>query len=156
LVVAEDPQRLHGTTPISHQPELDMLLSSLRRQWQQSEPAKRGDWQASSRTCRTRVDPTLGFWSLVLQWLMDDPLRTGQQAMQRLEGEQPGLYAGSLPALQRRIDEWRIAQAERVVGQQMGAIHEPTRSPTYWIRSKMEKGSFGSFYCCEMLLNQIL
>lgn len=79
---------------------------------------------------------------MVLQWLMDDPLRTGHQAMQPLEGEQPGLYAGSLPTLQRRIGEWRIAQAERVVGQQMGAIHELTRSPKYWIRSKMEKRVF--------------
>ena len=113
------------------------------------DPAKRGGWQASTRTYRTRVNPTLSFWPLVLQWLMDDPLLTGQQAMQRLEREQPGLYAGSLPILQRHTGEWRIAHAERVVGQKMGAIHEPTRPPTYWTRSKSEqkgaKGSFGSF-----------
>jgi hypothetical protein len=36
----------------------------------------------------------------------------------------PGLYLGSLRTLQRRMGEWRITQAEQVVGQQMGAIRE--------------------------------
>jgi len=80
------------------------------------------------RTYRTRLDPSLGCWPLVLPWLMADPLLTGQQAMQRLEQEHPGLYLGSLRTLQRRMGEWRITHAEQVVGQQMGAIRDQENS----------------------------
>jgi hypothetical protein len=59
---------------------------------------------------------------------MADPLLTGQQALQRLQREQPGLCGGSLRTLQRRMGEWRIAHAERVVGQQMEAIQEEGKS----------------------------
>jgi hypothetical protein len=51
-----------------------------------------------------------------------DPLLTGQQAMQRLEHEHPGLYLGSLSTFQRRMGEWRVTHAEQVIGQQMRAI----------------------------------
>jgi hypothetical protein len=51
-------------------------------------------------------------------------LLTGQQALQRLQREQPGLYGESLRTLQRQMGEWRIAHAEMVFGQQMGAIQE--------------------------------
>ncbi len=114
----------NGPDPSDSGQELEAFLSSLRLLWKQSEPAKRGSWHVPTRTYRTRVDPTLGCWHLVLQWLMADPLLTGQQAMQRLESEKPGLYGGSLRTLQRRMAEWRIAHAEQVVGQQMGAIRD--------------------------------
>ena len=104
--------------------ELDSFLNSLRLLWQRSEPAKRGGWQAPTRTYRTRADPTLSCWHLVLEWLLADPLLTGQQAMQRLDREQPGLYGGSLRTLQRRMTDWRVANAEQVVGMQMEAFQE--------------------------------
>jgi hypothetical protein len=44
---------------------------------------------AAKRSYRTRVDP----------------LHRGQQAMQRLEREHPGLYLGSLRKLQTRMGE---------------------------------------------------
>lgn len=108
--------------------DLDAFLGSLRLLWRQSDPAKRGGWDAPKRTYRTRVDPTLGCWPLVLPWLMADPLLTGKQAMQRLEQEHPGLYLGSLRTLQRRMGEWRVTHAEQVVGQQMGAIRDQENS----------------------------
>jgi hypothetical protein len=49
----------------SHQ-ELDVFLGSLRLLWQQSEPAKRSGWHVPTRSYRTRVDPTLACWPLVL------------------------------------------------------------------------------------------
>ena len=104
--------------------ELDSFLNSLRLLWQRSEPAKRGGWQTPTRTYRTRADPTLSCWHLVLEWLLADPLLTGQQAMQRLDREQPGLYGGSLRTLQRRMTDWRVANAEQVVGMQMEAFQE--------------------------------
>jgi hypothetical protein len=57
---------------------------------------------------------------VVLQWLMDDPLLTGKQAVQRLERELPDLSAGIQRTLQQRMGEWLIAHGERVVGQQRG------------------------------------
>lgn len=116
------------TEPSDSSQELDTFHSSLRLLWKQSEPGKRGGWHVPTRSYRTRVDPTLGCWRLVLQWLMADPLLTGQQAMQRLEREQPGLYGGSLRTLQRRMAEWRVAHAAQVVGQQMGAIRDQENS----------------------------
>ena len=68
--------------------------------------------------------PTLACWHLVLEWLLADPLLTGQQALQRLEREQPGLYGGSLRTLQRRLTGWRVANAEQVVSMQMEAFQE--------------------------------
>jgi hypothetical protein len=59
---------------------------------------------------------------------MADPLLTGQQAMQQLEQEHPGLFLGSLRTLQRRMGEWRITDAEQVVGQQMGSIRDQENS----------------------------
>ena len=93
--------------------DLNAFLGSLRLLWRQSEPAKRGGWDVPKRTYRPRVDPSL---------------LTGQQAMQRLEQEHPGLYLGSLRTLQRRRGEWRITHAEQVVGQQMGAIRDQENS----------------------------
>jgi hypothetical protein len=64
------------------------------------------------RTYRTRVDP----------------LQTGQQAMQRLELEHPGLYLGSLRKLQRRMGELRVTHFDQLIGQQMGAIRDQENS----------------------------
>jgi hypothetical protein len=108
--------------------DLNVFLGSLRLLWRQSEPTKREGWDVPKRTYRTRVDPTLGCWPLVLPWLMADPLLTGQLALQRLEQEHPGLYLGSLRTLQRRMGEWRITHAEQVVDQQMGAIRDQENS----------------------------
>lgn len=127
-LVNEEQQPAWVMEPPDSNKELTAFLSSLRLLWQQSEPAKRGGWQVPTRTYRTRVDPTLSCWPLVLPWLMADPMLTGQQAMQRLEREQPGLYGGSLRTLQRRMAEWRVAYAEQVVGQQMGAIRDQENS----------------------------
>ncbi|MFN7894580.1 MAG: hypothetical protein ACK5Q6_00225 [Cyanobacteriota bacterium] len=107
---------------------LNAFLGSLRLLWRQSEPGKRGGWDMPKGTYRTRVDPTLGCWPLVLPWLMADPLLKGQQAMQRLEQDYPGLYLGSLHTLQRRMGEWRVTHAEQVVGQQMEAIRDHENS----------------------------
>lgn len=124
LVNGDNKPGIKGDSASSNTQELDIFLNSLRLLWQRSEPAKRGGWQVPARTYRTRMDPTLGCWHLVLEWLLADPLLTGKQAMQRLEREQPGLYSGSLRTLQRRITDWRVANAEQVVGMQMEAFQE--------------------------------
>jgi hypothetical protein len=72
---------------------------------------------------------------------MANPLLTGQQAMQRLGREQPGLYGGSLRTLQRRMAEWRVAHAEQVVGQQMGAIRDQENSQLNSKRGNDSRGA---------------
>ena len=62
-------------------------MNSLRLLWQQSEPSKRGGWQVPTRTYHTLVDPTLACWHLVLEWLLADPLLTGQQAADERGGD---------------------------------------------------------------------
>jgi hypothetical protein len=124
LVNGDNKPGIKGDSASSNTQELDTFFDSLRLLWQRSEPAKRGGWQVPARTYLTRVDTTLGCWHLVLERLLADPLLTGKQAMQRLEREQPGLYSGSLRTLQRRMTDWRVANAEQVVGMQMGAFQE--------------------------------
>jgi hypothetical protein len=85
--------------------------------------------------------------SLVLPWLMADPLLTGQQAMQRLEQEHPGLYLGSLRTWQRRMGEWRVTHAEQVLGQQMGAIRDQDNSQLNSKKSLRSRRQLGG--CCS-------
>jgi hypothetical protein len=76
-----------------------------------------------SRTCQARrIVPKRTYRTRV------DPLHTGQQAMQRLELEHPGLYLGSLRKLQRRMGELRVTHADQLIGQQMGAIRDQENS----------------------------
>ena len=124
LVNGDNKPGINGDSASTNTQELDTFLNSLRLLWQRREAAKRGGWQGPARTYRTRMDPTLGCWHLVLEWVLADPLLTGKQAMQRLEREQLGIYSGSLRTLQRRVTDWRVANAEQVVGMQIGAFQE--------------------------------
>ena len=117
------------TGPSDSSQELDAFLSSLRQQWQQREPSKRGGCHVPTRSYLTQVDPTMGCWPLVLQWLMADPLLIGQQAMQRLEQEQPGLYGGSLRTLPRRMAEWRVRPCRTGGGPADGGNLGPGEQP---------------------------
>lgn len=72
---------------------------------------------------------------------MANPMLTGQQAMQRLEREHPGLYGGSLRTQQRRMADWRVAHAEPVVGQQMGVIRDQEYSQRNNKRGNNRRGA---------------
>lgn len=103
--------------PASRDPELETFLKSLRTAWQ------KGDVRpthavppTSSRDWRTRVDPFEQAWPLVRRWLEAEPDRTAKELFHRLQVAHPETFsAGQLRTLQRRIQEWRTAEARRLI-----------------------------------------
>jgi len=109
-----------GETPTvlpAPDPGLETFLKSLATAWQNGEvrPTHR-DRPQSPRTYRTRVDDFEAAWPLVMQWLEAEPDRTAQELFQRLQADQPGAWRdGQVRTLQRRVHEWRIAEARRLI-----------------------------------------
>jgi hypothetical protein len=98
-------------------PELDTFLKSLKTAWQKGEvrpthaarPKPLRDW-------RTRVDPFEVAWPLVRRWLEEEPDRTAKEILERLQIQQPGVFPdGQIRTLQRRVQEWRTAEARRLI-----------------------------------------
>lgn len=96
---------------------LESFLKSLATVWREGEvrpthrkePKPRRDW-------RTRVDPFESAWPRVVIWLEAEPDRTAKELLVRLQVEGPDAFAdGQLRTLQRRVKEWRIAAARRLV-----------------------------------------
>ncbi len=97
--------------------ELEKFLKSLSTAWQSGEirPTHR-DRPKAPRDYRTRADPFETAWPLVCRWLEAEPDRTANEIFQRLQAEQPGVFLdGQVRTLQRRIQEWRTAQARRLI-----------------------------------------
>lgn len=109
-----------GETPTvlpAPDPGLETFLKSLATAWQNGEvrPTHR-DRPQSPRNYRTRVDDFEAAWPLVMQWLEAEPDRTAQELFQRLQADQPGAWRdGQVRTLQRRVHEWRIAEARRLI-----------------------------------------
>ena len=112
LAAGEVPSLLAGRDP-----ELESFLESLKTAWQKGEvrpthiaPSK------PPRDWRTRKDPFALAWPLVRRWLEAEPDRTAKEIFQRLQADQPGAFQdGQLRTLQRRVQEWRTAEARRLV-----------------------------------------
>jgi hypothetical protein len=52
----------------------------------------------------------------VRRWLEAEPDRTAKEIFQRLQLERPGVFPdGQLRTLQRRVQEWRTAEARRLI-----------------------------------------
>ncbi len=96
---------------------LARFLDSLSTAWKSGEvrpthcqPEKARHWW------RTRKDPFEAVWPKVVCWLEVEPDRTSKELFQRLQHEQPGLFPdGQLRTLQRRVKEWRRAEAHRLI-----------------------------------------
>ncbi len=98
-------------------PELETFLKSLTTAWQTGEvrPTHRERPQAA-RNYRTRVDDFEVAWPLVTRWLEAEPDRTAQELFLRLQADQPGAWRyGQVRTLQRRVHEWRTAEARRLI-----------------------------------------
>lgn len=102
---------------VGRDPELESFLKSLRTAWQRGEvrpthataPKPPRDW-------RTRVDPFESAWPLVRRWLEAEPDRTAKELFERLQVDQPGAFPdGQIRTLQRRVQEWRTAEARRLI-----------------------------------------
>ena len=113
-------ERAAGEVPAlspSRDPEMETLLKSLRTAWQKGDvrPTHAVPPQ-SSRDWRTRVDPFEQAWPLVRRWREAEPDRTAKELFHRLRVAPPDTFAdGQLRTLQRRIQEWRTAQARRLI-----------------------------------------
>ena len=101
----------------SRDPELETFPNSLRTAWQKGEvrpthavpPKPSRDW-------RTRVDPFEQAWPLVRHWLEAEPDRTAKELFHRLQVAQPDTFQdGQVRTLQRRVQEWRTAEARRLI-----------------------------------------
>jgi hypothetical protein len=98
-------------------PELESFLRSLRTAWQKGEVRPTHAMPSKPpRDWRTRVDPFELAWPLIRRWLAAQPDRTAKELFQRLQVEQPGAFPDSqLRTLQRRVQEWRAAEARRLI-----------------------------------------
>lgn len=103
--------------------DLDRFLASLSCLWKDGEvrPTHRSKPKVA-RYWRTRVDPFADVWPKVLVWLESEPDQTAKELFARLRMQHPDTFqAGQLRTLQRRVKEWRMAAARRLVFS--GATH---------------------------------
>jgi hypothetical protein len=116
----------HGDPSDGPQREgLDEFLAGLPQLWRRGEarPTHRKP-EAKPRYWRTRVDPLRGVWTDILLLLQKEPDITAKSVLARLEAQHPGKLRGSvLRTLQRRIGEWRLTMARRLV---FGEHEDPT------------------------------
>jgi hypothetical protein len=87
----------------------DGLVGREVRPTHRVERKPRRDW-------RTQKDPFENVWPQVQAWLEDEPDRTAKELFQRLQASGPGVRPdGQLRTFQRRLKEWRRAEARRLV-----------------------------------------
>jgi hypothetical protein len=105
------------TLLVGRDPELESFLKSLRTAWQKGEVrATHATAPKPPRDWRTRVDPFESAWPLVRRWLEAEPDRTAKELFERLQVDQPGAFPdGQIRTLQRRVQEWRTAEARRLI-----------------------------------------
>ncbi len=107
--------RLH--VPPTSNADLEDFLAGLGTAWRTGEvrPTHRAT-PKPPRCWRTRKDPLEAPWPLIQSWLEAEPDRTAKALLWRLQSEQPGAFAdGLLRTMQRRVREWRVAAAKRLV-----------------------------------------
>ncbi len=104
-------------TPPQRDRDLDQFLASLSTIWKEGEarPTHRPKPKVK-RYWRTRVDPFAEVWPKVLVWLESEPDQTAKELFARLRMQHPDAFGdGQLRTLQRRVKEWRMAAARRLV-----------------------------------------
>jgi len=97
--------------------DLERFLASLATAWMEGEvrPTHQSKPKAK-RWWRTRQDPFEDVWPRVLVWLEIEPDRTASELFERLRTENPGKFpSNQLRTLQRRVKEWRMTAARRLV-----------------------------------------
>jgi hypothetical protein len=109
-----------GTTvhvPPTRNADLEGFLAGLGTAWRTGEVRPtHAKQRRPPRHWRTRTDPLETAWPLIRSWLEAEPDRTAKALLWRLQNEQPGVFAdGLLRTMQRRVREWRVAAAKRLV-----------------------------------------
>ena len=95
---------------------IDRFVESLATAWKAGEvrPTHRKP-TTEPRRWRTRLDPFADTWALVEQWLNEQPDANAKELLQRLRQADPTIPDNLLRTLQRRVGEWRIMVARRLV-----------------------------------------
>ncbi len=98
------------------EPNIDRFVESLATAWKAGEvrPTHRKP-TTGPRPWRTRLDPFADTWILVEQWLNEQPDTNAKELLQRLQQADPTIADNLLRTLQRRVSEWRIMMARRLV-----------------------------------------
>jgi len=107
--------RIH--VPPTSNADLEGFLAGLGTAWRTGEvrPTHRAT-PKPRRHWRTRKDPLEAAWPLIRSWLETEPDRTAKELLWRLQTEQPGAFGdGLLRTMQRRVREWRVAAAKKLV-----------------------------------------
>jgi hypothetical protein len=97
-------------------PDLDRFVDSLATAWKDGEvrPTHRKP-TTGPRPWRTRIDPFESTWSVIEQWLNDEPDANAKELLQRLQQTDPTIPDNQLRTLQRRVLAWRTAVTRRLV-----------------------------------------
>lgn len=109
-------ERMH--TPVKRDPDLgEFFLAGLTLAWKAGEVRPTHTTKPRPpRTWRSRIDPFEQVWPQINGWLEDEPDQTGVELLARLQQTHPGRFPdGQLRTLQRRLADWRLAAAHRLV-----------------------------------------
>ena len=104
-------------TPPDRDRDLDRFLASLATIWKEGEARPTHQPKPKvKRYWRTREDPFAEVWPKVLVWLESEPDQTAKELFARLRMQHPGAFRdGQLRTLQRRVKDWRMTAARRLV-----------------------------------------
>lgn len=115
LAAVAKGERMH--TPLKRDPDLSEFLAGLTLAWKAGEVRPtHAPKPRPPRTWRSRKDPFEEVWPQINGWLEDEPDKTGVELLARLQQTHPGRFPdGQLRTLQRRLADWRLAAAHRLV-----------------------------------------
>ena len=103
--------------PATRSEDLTEFLASLALAWKAGEVRPtHAPKPRPNRIWRTRKDPFEEVWSEIAEWLDAEPDQLGVELLARLQDAYPGRFPdGQLRTLQRRLADWRLAAASRLV-----------------------------------------
>jgi hypothetical protein len=123
--IADRPVLVEATAPTPA--TLEQFLSGLRTAWAEGEVRPTSKQRPKAPRGRRRPDPLVTVTPRLREWFEVEPWRTSSEFLERLQGEQPGLFPDKLlRTLQRRLKEWRREAAHKMVfGIGAGETTEP-------------------------------
>lgn len=123
--IADRPTASEAVAPTAA--TMEQFLSGLRTAWREGEVRPTSKPKEKARRGRRRPDPFVTVTTSMRDWFEVEPWRTSRELFERLQKEQPGVFAdGQLRTLQRRLKEWRREMAHKMVfgGEAVGEIPE--------------------------------
>ncbi len=130
--IADRPESGGGLAPTT--PTLEEFLSGLRTAWREGEVRPTNKPKEKAKRGRRRSDPLVVVTAQLREWFEAEPWRTARELLERLQGEQPGLYpVGLLRTLQRRLKVWRRDKAHELVFGSTAVEVKPAPAPLYTV-----------------------